>query len=299
MQQFQTPILFTIFNRPDETTRVFAEIKKQKPKYLFISADGPRNISEKFKTDETRDIISKIDWDCTVKTKFEDENLGCKMAMYSAINWFFENVEKGIILEDDCLPHPDFFRFCEQLLEKYDDNQKVMMISGDNFQDDIKRGEASYYFSKFGHIWGWATWRNRWKLYDLELKDLDGPNISHHIDRSIPNKKARASFIDSLKKVKSGKLDTWDYGWLYTIWKNNGVAVLPNVNLVSNIGHNQNATHTKNPSKKADRQTVAIGIITHPSKIESNYEADQYTFRQFFGETMSDRIRRYIERIWR
>ena len=249
---FKTPILFTIFNRPEEASRVFAEIRKQKPKYLYISADGPRNGGEKGLCQKTRDVVSNIDWDCEVKTKFEEKNLSCKIAMSGAIDWFFENVEQGIILEDDCLPHPDFFRFCEELLIRYKDDEKIMMISGDNFQDGIKRGDASYYFSKFAHIWGWASWRRAWQHYDINLTDDKG-------------------------------LDTWDYQWQNSIKKAGGLSIIPNVNLVSNIGFGKDATHTKKTNtSKLNIQTISIGEITHPEKIKQDKNADKYTDKKVF-----------------
>ena len=259
---FQTPILFTIFNRPHETRRVFDEIRKIRPKYLFISADGPRNQEEQQKCEQTREVVKNIDWDCIVKTKFEEKNLGCKMAMAGAISWFFENVEQGIILEDDCVPHQDFFGFCEVLLEKYKTENKIMMISGNNFQNGIKRGGASYYFSKFIHIWGWATWGRAWKFYDINLTD-------------------------------NPTLDTWDYQWQNSISKVSGLCILPNTNLVSNIGFGESATHTKkSDSTKSNLKTNSLGEITHPDKIEINKDADKYTKSKLYPRSFIQKIKK-------
>ena len=170
-----TPLLFIIFNRPDVTLRVFNELKKQKPKYLFIAADGPRAGFEDDidKCKRVREVVlNEIDWDCEVKTLFRDLNLGCGHAVSGAIDWFFENVEKGIILEDDCLPNKSFFYFCENLLESYKENDEVFAISGANFQDK-KIGKASYFFSKYLYVWGWATWRRAWENYDFDLSGLE------------------------------------------------------------------------------------------------------------------------------
>lgn len=300
MDQLETPILFTIFNRPEETARVFAEIRKQKPLRLFIAADGPRDQAEKIKTDETRAIVSNIDWPCEVKTKFEDKNLGCKMAMSGAINWLFLNVEEGIILEDDCLPHPDFFKFCSELLEKYRDNEKIMMISGDNFQDGIKRGNGSYYFSKFDHIWGWATWRRAWKLYDINMTGLEGFLKSAPFAVRTNNKIAQSTLASKMMDVKSGKIDTWDFQWTYSLLKNDGMAILPNVNLVSNIGFGETATHTKKAnSEKENLATAALGKIVHTDKIEQNKEADEYTAMKFYGKSYFQALRAKLKNIWK
>jgi len=169
---FQTPpILFLLFNRPYLTQRVFACIREARPARLFVAADGPRpdRVGERQLCAEARKVVDQVDWPCELLTLFRDENLGCGKAVSSAIDWFFEHVEEGIILEDDCLPHPSFFRFCEKLLEKYRDDERVMQIGGCNFQDGIKRGPASYYFSIYNHIWGWASWSRAWKYYDVGI----------------------------------------------------------------------------------------------------------------------------------
>ena len=169
--KFNTPILFLIFNRPDTTFKVFEEIRKIKPAKLYIAADGPRPnvIGEEEKCTASRNIIKQVDWDCDVKTLFREKNLGCKIAVSSAISWFFENVEEGIILEDDTFPTQSFFWFCQELLDFYRNDSRIMHISGNNFQLGKIRGEGSYYFSKYNHIWGWATWKRAWRFYDVSL----------------------------------------------------------------------------------------------------------------------------------
>jgi hypothetical protein len=171
---FKSPILFLIFNRPDTTKAVFESIKSIKPLKLYIAADGARGnkLGEDLLVEETRAIIQSVDWECEVKTLFRKENLGCKVAVSSAIDWFFENEEQGIILEDDCLPDASFYGFCENLLDYYKNDERVFHISGNNFQDGIIRGDGSYYFSKYNHSWGWATWRRVWKTYDVNMKGL-------------------------------------------------------------------------------------------------------------------------------
>ena len=156
---FNTPILFLIFNRPEVTFAVFEQIQKIQPKYLFIAADGPRNYKENELCKATRDVVQKIDWDCELKTLFRNENLGCAKNVSSAIKWFFDHVEKGIILEDDCYPDLSFFSFCEELLNYYDNNDRIMAISGFNAQLGIKRTKHSYFFAEIPLVWGWATWR--------------------------------------------------------------------------------------------------------------------------------------------
>ena len=167
----RSPILFLVFNRPDVTQRVFDAIRQARPPKLYIAADGPRKnkVGEVERCALVQEIVSQVDWPCEVSKLIRQENLGCKIAISSAIDWFFSKEPEGIILEDDCLPHPDFFPYCDELLERYRNNERVGMISGDNFQNGIKRGDGDYYFSQFCHIWGWASWARAWKKYDANL----------------------------------------------------------------------------------------------------------------------------------
>jgi len=177
-----TAILFLIFNRPETASQVFKKIRLARPPRLYVACDGPRN---NHSTDIemvrlTRDLVTKVDWPCNIKTLFRDHNLGCKKAVSSAIDWFFEKEEQGIILEDDCVPHLDFFNFCEKLLNYYKNDKRVFTITGVNFQNEKWRGEASYYFSKFNHCWGWATWKRSWSFYQGEYF-LFGQNGKIHL----------------------------------------------------------------------------------------------------------------------
>ncbi len=276
---FKTPILFLIFNRPEVTHKVFEEIKKQKPKFLFVAADGPRsNFQEDIeKCKICREIVlSNIDWDCEVKTLFRNYNLGCGRGVSQAISWFFENVEQGIILEDDCLPHPDFFSYCENLLNKYKDNENVYAISGNNFQNGIQRGNASYYFSNYVFVWGWASWRRAWKNYDFQMNEL-GAFKENNIINKIDNRKVFRNYWFSIfEKTSKKEIDTWDYQWLFTIWRNRGLSIVPNVNLISNIGFGEDATHTLEISPLASIPTMNLGRIIHPRKVRIDRKADSY-----------------------
>ena len=253
---FNTPILLIIFNRPDTTSIVFEEIKKIKPQHLFIAADGPRkNKPDEFeKCVQTREIIKRVDWPCEVKTLFQEKNLGCGLGPVTAMNWFFDNIEEGIILEDDCVPDQSFFYFCQELLEYYRDNEKIMHISGNNFQNGKKRGKTSYYFSEFTHNWGWATWRRAWKFNDFYVIN---PDLQKHI---------------------------WDKQWQLSVKKKGGLAVLPNTNLISNIGSGEGATHTTDTSEYLNIKTDDITFpLIHPQKIKKNIPADIYTYRHVFN----------------
>lgn len=276
---FDTPILFLIFNRPEITQIVFEEIKRQKPKYLYVAADGARSgfLEDIDKCKATRKlVIEGVDWDCEVKTLFRDENLGCGIAVSEAITWFFDNVEQGIILEDDCLPHHSFFGYCETLLERYKEDERVYGITGNNFQDGISRGNSSYYFSRYFHIWGWASWRRAWIRYDYDLEHLEKFNKNKIIYKIDKRKIFEKYWISIFKKTTNKEIDTWDYQLQFSLWNNDGLVVTPNVNLISNIGFGKEATHTTGSSPFAKMDTKDIGELIHPKQIEVNKKADRY-----------------------
>ena len=283
-ENFKTPILFIIFNRRDVTTMVFNEIRKIKPSKLFVVADGPRleRDGEKEKCEETRAIIESIDWECEVFKNYSDINLGCKKRVSSGIDWFFENVEQGIILEDDCLPNQSFFRFCEEMLEKYKDEEKIGMISGDNFQFGKVSNDYSYYFSRYSHIWGWASWRRAWKKYDVDIKSWPQIKKDNGLKNIFNNIKDTYYWSSIFNDVYNNKIDTWDYQWSFTCFVNNYLSVMPAVNLVSNIGFSPNgSTHTRRISKFSNMKTSELSFpLSGPLEIVRNIESDKITQRE-------------------
>lgn len=282
-----TPLLLIVFNRPELTKQVFEKICNMKPSKLYIAGDGPRegfeNENEKVK--KVRKIFTNINWSCEVKTLFSDYNLGCKKACIKAIDWFFENEEKGIILEDDCLPHPDFFNFCENLLEIYNNDEKVSFISGTNFQNNNFRGDASYYFSKYVHIWGWATWKKSWKKYNVGNIEF-WPKWCETSDfkDKLPDNVERKYWKNIFNKIYLNKIDTWDYPLTCSVLHKGGLTAIPNVNLIKNIGFGDDATHTKSKDNLNSNMKVGkIGNIIHPKIIQRNIEADLWTFNHHYG----------------
>lgn len=293
-----TPVLFMIFNRPEVTAKVFEEIRKAQPRQLFIAADGPREnrLGEAELCQKARNIVTKVDWDCEVKTLFRDVNLGCGVAIAENITWFFDYVEQGIIFEDDCLPHSSFFTYCEEMLKFYKNDYRVAQITGNNFQHGQKQGEASYYFSKYTHICGWATWRDRWQNFDFELREANKYRNEKLIEQKCANRKEQAFWYRKLDMLSGGKRkDVWDYQWMFACWNTGGLSAVPNVNLISNIGYDMNATHTvKYDSRVAYLPTFDIGTIIHTTEIKENTAADYYTFFSsgaFFIAKLRDRIR--------
>jgi hypothetical protein len=280
------PVAFLVFNRPDLTSRVFACIRAAQPKELFVIADGPRSPEEREACDQTRAIATAVDWDCVVRTNFSETNLGCGKRVSSGLNWLFENCEQAIILEDDCVPDPSFFPYCTELLTKYCDDDRVAMISGDNFQQSYSndsRGAESYYFSRLAHIWGWATWRRAWKDYDFEMKDWPAVKASAWLRITYGNGPQTRLWERNFEQVYSGHIDTWDTQWQYAVLRNNALVILPIVNLISNIGFGESATHTKTINDQACLGTGAVTFpLSHPQIVTHNRSRDEHTFREIF-----------------
>ncbi len=292
----KTPILFIIFNRPETTQQVFTSIRNAQPTQLYIAADGPReNVSgEKELCKQARHIVSQIDWKCEVKTLFQEKNLGCKIAVSSAIDWFFKNVEEGIILEDDCLPDSSFFLFCEKMLEKYRGDKNIMHISGTNFQFGEKIGPFSYYFSHCPHVWGWATWKRSWVHYSPSMFQLDAFISSNKAAVLFKNKKV-AHFWNSLfQHVKKKDVDTWDVQWSYSVMNQAGISITPNINLVKNIGFGNNSTHTQDTNSKLQQNSSTLSEIKFAPEIILDTEADTKLYEKVYFRSLFDRIQSKI-----
>ena len=256
----RTAVLFLVFNRPGTTAKVFEAIRKARPPRLYVAADAARasREGEAERVALVREIATDVDWPCEVLTLFREENLGCKYAVSDGITWFFEHEEQGIILEDDCLPNQSFFWFCETLLQRYAADERVEVVTGDNFQNGQHRGElgASYYFSKYNHCWGWATWRRAWQYYQGDLSFWPEWSLSEDWSEKMPNPVEHRYWRKIFDQVHAGEGDSWAYPWLASTWYNYGLTVTPNLNLVSNIGFGPDFRHTaKADSPLADMAT--------------------------------------------
>lgn len=295
-------ILFLIFNRPDTTARVFESIRQAQPARLYVGADGPRTEreGEAERCMEARRIATQVDWPCEVKTLFRDENLGCRRAVSGAITWFFEEEEEGIILEDDCLPDPSFFPYCSALLERYRDDERIMCVTGDNFQNDMNGWPHDYYYSIHNHCWGWASWRRAWKLYDAELNSFEEATARPLLNRlsQVPGFADYWSVIWG--RVKRQEIDTWCYQWTWSCWANGGLTCTPRVNLVSNIGFGPAATHTTGEnSALANLPTSAVEFpLVPPPQMTASTSFDDYVARTVFGIGHKEKRRRgFLKRL--
>ena len=282
---FDVPILLCVFNRPELTARVFEAIARQKPKNLLVAADGPRENrpDDRSLTEQTRRIVERIDWDCVVQARFSASNLGCRQQVAQAITWGFGQFEQLIILEDDCVPHDSFFPYCRELLEQYAEQTHIMTISGNSYPSP-GTNPYHYRFSKYPLIWGWASWRRAWKHYDLEMKSWSSVENQHRVLGQYTESSAEREYWHSIfTRQHAGEINTWDYSWTYASWLNDGLTILPERNLVSNIGFGNSATHTfDTQSPMANRSTYQVEIGRHPERIERDVESDRVIRRIVF-----------------
>jgi hypothetical protein len=296
-----TAVLFLVFNRLSTTKQVFEAIRQAKPPRLYVAADGyrPDRTGEDKKVRDVRDyVLSNIDWNCEVKTLFRDRNMGCGVAVSNAIDWFFEFEESGIIFEDDVLPDPSFFPFCEALLERYRDESQIMMISGNYFAGDNHRPTKSYYFSRYNSIWGWATWRRAWKCNDRQMMMWPQLKQTNFLSQLGDGDKYFISFWSKMfDMVHAGRVDTWDYQFTFACWVNDGLSITPHKNLVKNIGFGADATHTFDDGNwvaKLPLQRIEFPLI-HPSSIECNVAADRWSDRHVFGITFISLLKLWVK----
>mgnify|MGYP000901064106 CR=1 FL=1 len=290
MNNFDTPILIIGFNRFDTIERVFMSVREVRPEKLFIALDGPRDdvLSDKENCDKVKKVFTKIDWDCEVKTLYRNKNMGCDEAVPDSISWFFSNVEEGIILEDDCLPSRSFFSYCKDLLAKYRDNDKVMMISGNNFISDYKFSEDSFFFSKYAFIWGWATWRRAWEKFDNSMKSYPSFKKNGGFRDYYPNILDRFFWRTGFENKYNGYSQGWDMKWNYALAYYNGLDVIPSTNLVRNIGMESDATHTKKYDKRMDIPTYDLDFpLKYPDNIEECKIYDKKIFKRNFLSTVN------------
>lgn len=276
----KTPVLFLIFNRPEQTRKVFEAIKRYEPDQIFIAADGPREHtpSDKELCEHTRSIVKEIDWKCTVKTLYRDKNLGCGVSVSQAITWFFDHVEDGIILEDDCVPHHSFFDFCTHMLDTYRDDTRIMMIAGTSFLRDTTAHE-SYFFSKYYPIWGWATWRRAWKLYDFNMTTWKR-NPEQFVTKNLFSDARISRYYDDMFQLIEKGFDTWDIQWWFTCMFQSGLSVIPTRNLISNIGHT--GTHSDTQGMigiNMPTYNFSIDAIQHPTFVHAHDYYDSLMYK--------------------
>jgi hypothetical protein len=297
------PVLLTAFNRPDLTEQVVQALGAARPRQLFIAADAPR--SDRPGEVETcravRDVIENgVTWDCEVKTRFRPDHGGCRRNMSEGISWFFDQVPEGIVLEDDCVPHPTFFRYCSELLERFREDDRVFAISGSNLLGRYEI-DSSYFFSLYGNVWGWASWRRAWQFFDADLKLWPKAKQDRLLESVIPSASERAAYENWIDRTYRRAIDTWDYQWAFARFINHGLTVLPRVNLVQNIGFERRGTHTRDPKNPyGDVPTAEMKFpLQHPELVAHDQHFRDLTnalVAAHANATVRGRARRLVKR---
>ena len=299
---FDVPILLIVFNRPDKTKKILDEISKIKPQKLYIASDGPRvgNITDQILCHEVKLVIQDfiLRNSCKVITLFRENNFGCKVAVSNAITWFFENEDFGIILEDDTVPNNSFFKFCDEMLKKYYDNYSVGMICGSNLIANSYKCRESYFFSKYTPVWGWATWKRAWNLYDVAIVGWNESVLNNL--KFAPKKKYKKKYWNHVfRNAYFGKIDTWDYQWTFTCWQNGMLSIIPAYNLVKNIGFDQTATHTihSEPFFVKNSEPAELSFpLTHPLEIVLESQTENLIEKVVYDLSFLSNVRNSILR---
>lgn len=295
------PVLLVGFNRPDTMQRVFDAVRTVKPEKLYYAVDGARKgRNEEDRVQQVRDIVKQVDWSCEVHTLFREENVGCGLGPAGAITWAFENEDRLIILEDDCVPDPSFFRFCNELLERYKDDKRVYRISGLSPHPETKFfGEYDYLFSRYAHTWGWATWKSRWEEFDIDMSDvpffLSDGSVQNAYDRPAQARRASKNLRRKYDNIEKEKKHSWDTQWGYACAKNGSINIVPRFNLITNVGDG-NGTHTRNvwfanthmmmPTKPMPE------VIRHPVFMLRNKAYDNYHYTHHIHRPLVERALR-------
>jgi hypothetical protein len=277
-----TPVALLFYRRPELLQRVFEQVAQAQPRQLLLIADGPRDPSEDAVCAQTRAVVEHIDWPCEVQRLYADRNMGLRTRVSSGLDWVFSRVDRAIIIEDDCLPHQSFFPFASELLERYQDDERVFGVAGANHQFGRRRSAHSYYFSAYPGIWGWATWRRAWQHYDVNMTGWRA-----HVDKVLAatcaTDRERRYWRWVFESVEQGVFDTWDYQFTLAMWQQHGLFAIPEVNLVSNVGFGTQGTHTRNKrSRLANVPALRLGDVDHPPNVFRNQLADLHTSRHVF-----------------
>jgi hypothetical protein len=280
-----TPVAIFIFNRPETTRRLMAAVAKVQPSTLLVVADGPRkdHIEDREQCRLAREATECVDWRCDRRIHFSPTNIGNARRVVTGLDWVFSQCSEAIILEDDCLPHPTFFPFCEHLLERFREDERIAMISGNNFEPP-GLSYYSYSFTRYIGIWGWATWARSWRHLDFELQQWRELRQTGWLEDVLGDRKAAAYWSYILDLAAAGRYPSWDYQWMFSCWVQNGFNIIPKRNLVSNIGYGKKATNTTRSEPLCDSlPTYEMQLpLRHPNLIVRNRKADEYLSRHIF-----------------
>lgn len=296
----KSAVLFLIFNRPETTAQVFDAIRLARPPKLYVAADGPRadRAGEQERCDLVRQIATRVDWPCEVHTLFQETNLGCKKGVSAGVDWFFRNEEEGIILEDDVLPKPSFFDYCDLMLERFRDDASIGIITGSNLIVNHIKPQSSYLVTNVPLIWGWASWRRAWKSYDVALKSWPSWQKSGELKKMFHGNFLLSSYwADAFNRVYSGNLDTWDYQWLFACWHSKMLTIMPAKNLTDNLGYGVESTHTSANKPRFLLESLPEDLsfpLKAPTTMNPNWHIDKTIFQRVHGVNLMGYLRRHL-----
>ena len=300
-------VVLMIFNRAEPVKKVADAIYRFSPSKLLVIADGPREHqpSDVQKCLDARAVVESFDWDCDVLKNYSDVNLGCAKRVASGLDWVFENVDEAMILEDDCVPHPSFFRFCSELLEYYRHDSRIMSVAGTNVQLGRSRTDYSYYFSRYNHYWGWSTWKRAWQHFDFAMKAWPEIRDTDLLAELLDDKRAAKYWSDIFQATYEGSIDSWAYRWVFSCWAQSGLSILPDINLISNVGFGEDATHTVNSSDTTAYANMPLRQVAfplrHPPYMIRHAEADRFTQETFWHPSLTtrsiDKFKRIVSKI--
>lgn len=298
-----TPVALFVFNRPEPTRRVMEAVRQARPPKLLVVADGPRpeRPGEAALCAQTRAVCEAVDWNCELLTNYSDTNLGCKRRVGSGVEWVFASVPEAIILEDDCLPEPSFFRFCQEMLERYRDDARVHMVRGTNVLRGKRVGADSYYFSRFYNIWGWASWARACQGYDIDMRAWPALRDQGWLERYLPHPDMARLVRYFFDETHDGRIDTWDYQWSLNGWRRGGLAIVPECNLISNIGFGADGTHERNDQAALARlPTAPLRFpLRHPSQVAVADGTDQIEWDSVYTVRRHGLLQRARQRLGR
>jgi hypothetical protein len=298
----EVAVVLLIFNRPEPTRRVFEQIRAARPARLLVVADGPRpgHASDAERCAAARAVTEGVDWTCQVERNYASTNLGCGRRVASGLDWAFGRETEAIILEDDCVPDVTFFPYCAELLARYRDDPRVGMVSGSNHQDGAVGIETSYFFCRYGNIWGWATWRRAWEKFDLGMSEWPRWRDGGNVERLFPRREVAAFWRRVWDETAAGKYDTWDFAWTFCYLRHGMLGILPRVSLIENVGFGSDASHTAGETRLATRAAAMTFPLRHPATVAPDLAAEDRASRRYFSEP--PRWRRFLSRvrsIWR
>lgn len=283
-----------VFNRPDKTRRLVEILTSVHPKELFVVSDGPREdvVDEDRLVNETRAQFEDLPWDCVVYKNYSDTNLGCQLRVSTGLDWVFANVDRAVILEDDCLPSESFFPYCSDLLERYSDDMNILSITGTRLAPTNRERNNNYSFSKYFSSWGWATWSRAWKMYDRELLGFLEVRDSDFLARTLGGIRPKLYWTWILNGVLRGRFDSWAYRWMFSHWLHGGMCIVPGINLISNIGFDAHATHTKSRDKSLVVESGELRFPLHePDCIEIDETMDKWLEDSVYSKSIMGRIK--------